>query len=55
MLSQNIFQNEQKGLRRKVKGLANEEAKSKKPRKVIGDSQSQIYEQLGKMTLPQTK
>lgn len=39
MLSQNIFSDEQKGLRRKVKGLASEEARGKKPRKVIADSQ----------------
>lgn len=39
MLSQNIFSDEQKGLRRKVKGLARKEAKSKKPRKMTGDSQ----------------
>lgn len=39
MLSQNIFSDEHKGLRRKVKGLESEQTKSKKPRKVIGDSQ----------------
>lgn len=54
ILSQNIFSEEQEGQRREVRGLATRGQKQK-TRKVTGDSHSQIYEQLGKMILPQTK